>query len=695
MSTVPSRNYRWLYRQAIDAAVWRPSHAKLLIDQVVDRLHNERAGYSDDDHLSAAVGWLERAQDATDDGGVAGRYRLGSGWTTSYPETTGYIVPTLLDLANAPGGDRFRDRARRCIDFLLPLQRTDGGFPGGEVQKGTSEPSFFNTGQIIAGLLAWHRATKDERSLEAARRAADWLVGLQESDGSFRHHLYYNLVTTYSAHCSCWVAELGHYLREPRYLNMARRHVDWVLTHRDTATGWIDLAGFSEQHHRARQAVTHTIAYTLWGVLRTAQLVGHGDAFAAVEQASLGIARRLELSSRLPGVLDHQWRPAATYACLTGNCQMALVWMSLYDRTRDSRFLNAALKAIDLVKRAQPMRTGNGNIRGGVPGSDPVWGDYIRMALPNWAAKFFIDALLKKRAVLADLPARPRELAVIPSDVAQEVPSSRPLGDVRPLRVVLLTSSSSNKVARMLRTWQSFRPAAVVILQRQSRSVRERLVERIQAHGLAPLGREAPPQAPAAVDPARRYHDGKVTDLCREARIRTIEVDSFHSESGLRAITALEPDLFVFAGGAILRAPLLAIPRLGTLNAHMGILPFYRGMNVAEWAFFHGDVVGCSVHLIDAGIDTGDIVCVRPVSIDGVRSVAELRDRVDDAQMSLLGEVVRYVTSVGQLPPLRRQSAAEGRQYFRMHHALRSLLERELASWPGDRASQAESALSV
>src|SRR5436309_2693224 len=53
--------------------------------------------------------------------------------------------------------------------------------------------------------------------------------------------------------------------------------------------------------------------------------------------------------------------------------------------------------------------------------------------------------------------------------------------------------------------------------------------------------------------------------------------------------------------------------RLGILNAHIGVLPAYRGMNVAEWAALEGGSVGCSVHFIDTGIDTGPILATRGV----------------------------------------------------------------------------------
>ena len=81
---------------AKNGAIWKPSHARLFASCLSNRQHNESQGYSDRDHMIAAAEWLERAQDISGDGGVCGRYRLSSGWTSSYPETTGYIIATML-----------------------------------------------------------------------------------------------------------------------------------------------------------------------------------------------------------------------------------------------------------------------------------------------------------------------------------------------------------------------------------------------------------------------------------------------------------------------------------------------------------------------------------------------------------------------------------------------------------------------
>jgi len=157
-------------------------------------------------------------------------------------------------------------------------------------------------------------------------------------------------------------------------------------------------------------------------------------------------------------------------------------------------------------------------------------------------------------------------------------------------------------------------------------------------------------------------------------------VASLDGGPDLERVRALNADVFIYAGCGILREHLLTLPRLGTLNAHMGLLPAMRGMNVAEWSVICGAPTGCTVHLIDGGIDTGDVLLFAPVDTTGASSVQKLRDRVDAAQVALLGRVVEWVMRNDALPPRFSQAPADGRQYFVMHDDLRAILDRELAA---------------
>lgn len=673
---------RWRLRRfaadLYDASAWRPSHARLLAKDLVDPRRNDHAGLADAEHVAAAAAWLARAQDATGDGGIAGRYRLRGGWTSSYPETTGYIVPTFLALAESKRYEDYRDRARRAVEFLLSVQLPDGGFPAHEIAENRVVPSVFNTSQIIGGLTAYHAATHDPTVLEAARRAAQWVVAMQDADGVWRRHCYNGVVTAYMAHASCWLADFGRYADERACLAAAGRHLDWLLRQHDPETGWFDRAGFLELDHEARQALTHTIAYTLAGVLKTSEVLGREDGVEAVRRAAVGVARRLEVSRWLPGMLDASWRSRSTYACLTGNAQFALIWLRLHELESDVRLVNAALRALDLVKAAQPMRNPNPGIRGGVPGSWPIWGDYIKLSLPNWAAKFLVDALLAKSECLTRLSARPRGGWTLPADVPQTLPERPSAQPQAPLRVVMYTASTSHKVPQMVSQWASwgFAPAAVVTEPGPSPPrLWERVIQKVSVDGVAGLRHRLTRPRPRTRAVARQ---ADVFEFCRERGIPVVEVERLNSDDGVATVRRLAPDLAIHAGAGILRAPLLSVPRLGTLNAHMGLLPYYRGMNVSEWARFNGDPVGCTVHFIDPGIDTGDILAVRVVDPRACRNVGELRATVDEAQIALLGEVTRYILTTGESPPARTQTSAEGVQFFRMHPDLSRLLEEEM-----------------
>lgn len=71
-------------------------------------------------------------------------------------------------------------------------------------------------------------------------------------------------------------------------------------------------------------------------------------------------------------------------------------------------------------------------------------------------------------------------------------------------------------------------------------------------------------------------------------------------------------DVAIQGGVGILKAPLLEAPAIGFLNVHPGRLPQYRGNSCPEWAVRYGEPVVATAHLIDAGIDTGPVICSAP-----------------------------------------------------------------------------------
>jgi folate-dependent phosphoribosylglycinamide formyltransferase PurN len=91
---------------------------------------------------------------------------------------------------------------------------------------------------------------------------------------------------------------------------------------------------------------------------------------------------------------------------------------------------------------------------------------------------------------------------------------------------------------------------------------------------------------------------------------RVVEVESVNSRSFLDEVGRLAPKVILLAGCRIVKPDILQNIQCPVLNYHAGINPQYRGMNGGYWALASGDAdnFGATVHLVDAGVDTGDIL---------------------------------------------------------------------------------------
>lgn len=189
----------------------------------------------------------------------------------------------------------------------------------------------------------------------------------------------------------------------------------------------------------------------------------------------------------------------------------------------------------------------------------------------------------------------------------------------------------------------------------------------------------APPAAAVAADDA----SAPPISLAGWAAERGLKVHRFGrlgDADALAAVSASSPDLLVLTGSDIAPAALLALPRIATINAHYGLLPRYRGMNVTEWSLFHGDLPGVTVHLVDPGIDTGDILLREELPWEPGATLQSLRVRHQEAAARLLVTAALQLRdgSEQRIP----QRADDGRQYYRMHPALRACVERRLQQGP-------------
>ncbi|TXD36668.1 formyl transferase [Lujinxingia vulgaris] len=114
------------------------------------------------------------------------------------------------------------------------------------------------------------------------------------------------------------------------------------------------------------------------------------------------------------------------------------------------------------------------------------------------------------------------------------------------------------------------------------------------------------------IDELLRTHELR-GDPIPEAQI--IAVPSVNSDEARDALRALEPEVVVISATRIVSKATLRCVEAPFINLHTGITPYYRGVHGGYWALHQGEPerFGVTVHLVDAGIDTGAILAQRVI----------------------------------------------------------------------------------
>jgi folate-dependent phosphoribosylglycinamide formyltransferase PurN len=133
-----------------------------------------------------------------------------------------------------------------------------------------------------------------------------------------------------------------------------------------------------------------------------------------------------------------------------------------------------------------------------------------------------------------------------------------------------------------------------------------------------------------------------VPELVLVHRLRTLEDHGPNRPGFVSAVRARQVDLIVVAGFPwILKASLLGAPHLGCINVHLSLLPAYRGPHPLYWALANRErVTGATVHYMDRGIDTGNVILQREVPIAPGDTEASLHPRLARGAADLLREAL-------------------------------------------------------
>jgi uncharacterized protein YyaL (SSP411 family) len=179
--------------------------------------------------------------------------------------------------------------------------------------------------------------------------------------------------------------------KKPVYKEASQKNIEWVLKNQNT-NGWFDKTGFKLATHT--YPYTHTIAYTIRGILETGEILKEEQYINRAITSASQLLHSMNSDGSFSATFGPNWETGSKFSCLTGNAQISIIFLRLFEIIGDKKFFVGARKINNFLKERQLLSIQDPRIRGAIAGSHPIWGGYQRFAFPNWATKFFADALM-------------------------------------------------------------------------------------------------------------------------------------------------------------------------------------------------------------------------------------------------------------------------------------------------------------
>jgi methionyl-tRNA formyltransferase len=149
-----------------------------------------------------------------------------------------------------------------------------------------------------------------------------------------------------------------------------------------------------------------------------------------------------------------------------------------------------------------------------------------------------------------------------------------------------------------------------------------------------------------------------VKQLALQYSIPVYQPKTLRTPEALETIGSIGPDFIVVAAyGKILPQAVLDVPKFGCVNLHGSLLPKYRGAAPIQWSVLNGDAeTGVTSMLMNAGLDTGDILLTAKTPIGENETAGELFERLAAMSPALLLETLEKLAN-GELTPVPQNEA--------------------------------------
>jgi hypothetical protein len=343
--------------------------------------------------IDDAISWIIYQQSLQPDGGIAGYLTFSRGHLKigkSYPETTGYTIITLLDYYSLFKSEIAYNTAIKMAEFELKIQNSNGSFNGGTLDFSTG-PSVFNTAQIADGILKAYLVSNEKKFLESALSACRWISSVQDVEGFWSRFNYLGNKRVYDTKVSQTLLKADKILNNNEFIDSVEKNLNWVISNQNN-DGWFNNCDNTRNLNFAPS--THTIGYTTHGLIECYLIQKNRAWLDSAIKPLTKLLTQFELTNKpLASRYLSDWRPATKSSCITGNAQISLCWLLLYEILDDTQYLYPALKLNDFLKYIQ-INSHFKEISGALPSSYPIYGDYHPLGITNWTVKYYLDSLI-------------------------------------------------------------------------------------------------------------------------------------------------------------------------------------------------------------------------------------------------------------------------------------------------------------
>lgn len=353
---------------------------------------------SNEYHIDLILQWYLRSMDFNKDGGIPAKINLldyvnsGKTYFPSYPETSGYILASLIYAHHKRITTFPREKIDAVASYLVNVQNKDGGYASTHTHRPGISMAF-NTGQVLCGLSTYYSQIESNESIKSALlRAGNFLADQIQPDGTYCEKSCFNGKRSYYIRATVGLIMAGKLFDEKRWIESAKRNAKLVFSNQNTQ-GWYDLCSFED----GPLFNLHGLSYTIDGMMSCGLLLNEDSYIESAKRAIDAIMSKNYEESPFPGLLpahfSKNYERTSNELSPTGVAQFSIPCSKLSKLFNEKRYSNLSNKLIQHLKPFH-IQDSKPEFDGLMPGSWPIYGRYQPFDLPSWPIKFFLDGLL-------------------------------------------------------------------------------------------------------------------------------------------------------------------------------------------------------------------------------------------------------------------------------------------------------------